>query len=205
MFQCFQRWIRAEEGGSVAQAHVPSPQQVSFYQGVSRQLLCRAVSANVKDSRQPQDARSVAWETSLVFPIINDVSVGAVFIVITPVSTAASGSCCGRRKGGCPYGELIIPKVPRRSGRSLQMSVVGHLRPDFVSAKSMGIVAFISRSRNKTLIPGNSVCSALYAVSQMCTGYCEKHGVICCCHPLPQNNGTEARVDLQEGRLGPLF
>lgn len=108
-----------------------------------------------------------------------------------------------RQKGGCPYG--ILPKVPQRLGRSLQMSLVGHFRADFISAKSIGILAFISRSRNKTLIPGNSVCITLYAVSQMCTGCCEKHGLICCCHLLCQNNGTGARVDLQEGSLGPLL
>lgn len=205
MFQCFQRWIQAEEGGSVAQLHVPSPGHVSFYQELQQQLQCKAASVSMKDSRQPQDARSVAWESSLIFPITNPGSVGAIFIVITPVSTAASGSCWGRQKGGCPYGECILPKVPQRLGRSLQMSLLGHLRPDFISAKSIGILAFISRSRNKTLILGNSVRITLYAVSQMCTGYCEKHRVICCCHQLSQNNGTEDRVDLQEGSLGPLL
>lgn len=180
---------------------IPSPRQVSFYEGLQQQLLCRAVPASRKDSRQPQDARSVGWETSPVSPAMNTVSVGPIFIVIAPVSTAASGSCCGRWKGGRPYGERIVSKVPRCLGRSPQMSLLGHLRPDFISAKSAGILAFISRSRNKTLIPGNSVRITLYALPQMCTGYCEKHGVICCCHLLSQNNGTEARVDLQEGTL----
>lgn len=42
------------------------------------------------------------------------------------------------------------------------MSVLGHLRADSISAKSVGIVAVISGSRNKPLIPGNSICITLY-------------------------------------------
>lgn len=77
----------------MAQLHVPSPWHVYFYQRLQQQLQCRAVSVSMKDSRQPQDAKSVAWEASLVFPVINPGSVGAIFVVITPGSTAASGSC----------------------------------------------------------------------------------------------------------------
>ena len=39
----------------------------------------------------------------------------------------------------------------------------------------MGILAFLSRSRNKTLIPGNSVCITLYTESHGCAQYTVKN------------------------------
>lgn len=52
-----------------------------------------AATAPVQGGVSQHEGLQAAWETSLVFPIINTGSVGAIFIVITPVSTAASGSC----------------------------------------------------------------------------------------------------------------
>lgn len=108
-------------------------------------------------------------------PIVNTIFVGVIFIVITTVSITASGSCCGRQKEGHPYGAAYRIKGVLRLGRFLQMSMVGHLRPDFISAKSMGILAFISRSRIKTLIPGNSVCLTLYTERHRCAQYTVKN------------------------------
>lgn len=117
----------------------------------------------------------MAWEAGFIFPIVNTVSVGVIFIVIATVSITASGSCCGRRKEGHPYGAAYRIKGVLCLGRFLQMSMVGHLRPDFISAKSMGILAFIRRSRNKTLIPGNSVCIILYTECHRCAQYTVKN------------------------------
>lgn len=117
----------------------------------------------------------MAWEAGFIFPVVNTISVGVIFIVITTVSITASGSCCGRRKEGHPYGAAYRIKGVLRLGRFLQMSVVGHLRPDFISAKSMGILAFISRSRNKTLIPNNSVCITLFTERHRCAQYAVKN------------------------------
>lgn len=144
----------------------------------------------------------MAWEAGFIFPIVNTVSVGVIFIVIATVSITASGSCCGRQKEGHPYGAAYRIKGVLCLGRFLQMSMVGHLRPDFISAKSMGILAFIRRSRNKTLIPGNSVCIILYTECHRCAQYTVKntgsYAAITCS---PTTVGV--KVDLQTGRLGP--
>lgn len=129
-------------------------------------------------------------EAGLIFPVANAVCVGVIFIVITTVSITASGSCCGRRKEGHPYGAAYCIKSVWRLGRFLQMSMVGHSRPDFISAKSIGILVFISRSRNKTLIPGNSVCITLYT---------EWHR---CAQDTVKNTGSDAAVTCSPMTVG---
>jgi len=108
-------------------------------------------------------------------------------------------------KKGRPYGPVYRIESAGCLGRFLRMSNVGRFRPDFISAKSMGIWVFISRSRNKTLIPGDSVCIASFTECHRCAQRCEKHWVIRCCHRLSCSSGSEAGLDLQTGRLGPPF
>lgn len=163
--------------------------------------MCRPVSVSVKILQSTAICQvSGLWS----WPYFSCNKYHLCFIVITTVSITASGSCCGRWKGGHPYGTAYHIKGVLCLGRFLQTSMVGHLRPNSIPTKSVGILAFISRSRNKTLIPGNSVC-IIHRVSQMCTLYCEKCRVICCSHRLSCNSEMEGRVDLQTGGLGPLF
>lgn len=117
--------------------------------------MCRPVSVSVKILQSTAICQvSGLWS----WPYFSCNKYHLCFIVITTVSITASGSCCGRWKGGHPYGTAYHIKGVLCLGRFLQTSMVGHLRPNSIPTKSVGILAFISRSRNKTLIPGNSVC-----------------------------------------------
>lgn len=162
------------------------PQPSMFHYSAVEQHY--SVSINIK-ILQAAALRQVR-EAGLIFPVASTVCVEVIFIVVTTVSIAASGSCCGRRKEGHPYGAAYCIKSVWRLGRFLRMSTVGHSRPDFISAKSIGILAFISRSRNKTLIPGNSFCITLYT---------EWHR---CAQDTAENTGSDAAVTCSPTTVG---
>lgn len=118
----------------------------------------------------------MAWEAGLIFPIM--LSLLRLFLLSLLQSALVSGSCCERQKEGHPYGSAYRIKGVLYLGRFLQMSVVGHLRPDFISVKSMGILAFISRIRNKAVIPGNSVYIMLDTECHRCAQDIVKNTVL---------------------------
>lgn len=80
----------------------------------------------------------MAWEAGLIFPIMPSLLGLFLLSLLQPALQFLTAVVRGRKKAIFMVLHIVIKSV-LYLGRFSQMSVVGHLRPDFISVKLMGI------------------------------------------------------------------
>lgn len=149
-------------------------------------------------SRQQHWARWVAWKAGLIFPVVNTLSSGLLLSLLESALLLLAAAVGGKKK----VVHMALCVIPEACCIWEDSCKCGHLRADSVSAKSVGIVALISGSRNKTLISVNSICITLYAGWHRCAQHVWKIQDRVLPSPVLQQQRDQKPSNLQAGSFG---